>query len=468
MAATSPNLLNFDYAAIIGPYMPVFYVSFLVAIVLTPIMRALAHQHGVVDDPDNKRKVHTKPIAYLGGVSIFLGWLAGITIAVFLRPHNADAIVGNTTVQIPPGILMGAFAVVFFGLMDDIYSLSPKMKLLGQFLAAGLMILPGILPIQGFAGTDFFIGMTSSPAGAATPDSPGGRGLGLAWMFVDALRYAHILPDQMILPTYAVGLITLFSAFIAVAVIISTCNAANLLDGLDGLCSGVTGVTAVGYLILAVYLAHRAMDGGAPGGTIDPVRICLALSLLGALLGFLPYNFNPASIFMGDTGSMFLGFMCGTMMLLFGFNGPIKYFLGAIVMFGLPMMDTFLAIVRRKLAGKKIFSPDSNHFHHFLIRQGLTVRRAVLLSYTIAAIFVSFALVVVIIPTRLGLGVYLVLFGWIIVTAFKMGMIFQNAPAVTANTTLNLAVITPVPANATKIAEKEKRSEAKLEEVGAK
>jgi hypothetical protein len=135
--------------------------------------------------------------------------------------------------------------------------------------------------------------------------------------------------------------------------------------------------------------------------------------------------------------------MCGTMMLMFGFGGPIKFFLAAIVMFGLPMMDTFLAIVRRKLTGRKIFSPDSNHFHHFLIRRGLSVRRAVLLSDGIAAIFVSFALVVVIIPTRLGLGVYLVLFGWIIVTAFKMGMIFQIAPKVAANTTLNLSVITP-------------------------
>jgi UDP-GlcNAc:undecaprenyl-phosphate/decaprenyl-phosphate GlcNAc-1-phosphate transferase len=425
MAATTQNLLSIDTATIIGPYMPVFYVSFLVTIILTPIMRALAHQHGVVDDPDNKRKVHTQPIAYLGGVSIFLGWLAGITVSVFLRPHNDVGAVGSN-VQIPPGVLMGAAAVVLFGLMDDIYSLSPKMKLLGQFLAAGLLVLPGVIP--GLSNTDFLLGAGVSPTNDGS-HSPGAMVFGI-------LSYLHVP-----LPDYAPLLAPVLSAAIAIFVIISACNAANLLDGLDGLCSGVTSITYFGYLILAVYMAH-SMPAVKP--EVDPVRICLCFALLGALLGFLPFNFNPASIFMGDTGSMFLGFQCGTMMLMFGHNGPIKFFLAAIVMFGLPMMDTFLAIVRRKLTGKAIFSPDSNHFHHFLIRQGFSVRRAVLLSYGIAAIFVSFALVVAIIPTRLGLGVYLVLFGWIIVTAFKMGMIFQNAPAVTANTTLNLSVVAPI------------------------
>src|ERR1051325_4176865 len=133
-------------------------------------------------------------------------------------------------------------------------------------------------------------------------------------------------------------------------------------------------------------------------------------ALLGAVMGFLPYNFNPASIFMGDTGSMFLGYICGTQILMFGQGGTIRWFLSAIIIFGLPMMDTLLAIVRRKLNGKKIFSADSNHFHHFLVKRGLTVRRAVLLSYGVAAVFVSFALVIVIMPTPLAVGIYLVLF----------------------------------------------------------
>jgi UDP-GlcNAc:undecaprenyl-phosphate GlcNAc-1-phosphate transferase len=445
------SISTYSFSAVIQPYMPVFYVSFLATLILTPLMRVLAHRHGVVDDPDGKRKVHTQPIAYLGGVSIFLGWLAGISMAVFLKPHNADPL-GLNSIQIPIGIVLGAATVVVFGLMDDVFSLSPKVKLVGQFLAALLLILPGALNI---AGADFFLG-THNPQSNLYP-------VGAAWMLIRPLIDMHILPEVIRQSHMWLIGASVFSSVFAIFIILATCNATNLLDGLDGLCSGVTGVMSVGYLLLAIYLAENMWigDGGLPA---DPVRIALSLALLGAVLGFLPFNFNPASIFMGDTGSMFLGYMCGTMILLFGQNGTIRWFLAAIIMFGLPMMDTLLAIVRRKLNGKPIFSPDSNHFHHFLIRRGLSVRQAVLLSYGVAAVFVSFGLIIVIMPTPMAIGVYLVLFGWIIVAAFKMGMIFQRAPAVT-NNKLNVEVIgrpqsaltptpsspaatTPTPANA--------------------
>jgi UDP-GlcNAc:undecaprenyl-phosphate GlcNAc-1-phosphate transferase len=415
----------YSVSELLTPYMPVFYTSFLITLILTPIMRALAHRHGVVDDPDGKRKVHTQPIAYLGGVSIFLGWLSGVVISVVLRPHNADQLLLNN-IQIPPGVLLGAAVVVLFGLMDDVYSLSPKIKLAGQFLAGLLLILPGALGL----GNDFFLGMQKSASGAINHTGP-------AWMLLDPAIHYGFLPPQ--LPPLLIYGAVVFSSLVCICIIIAACNATNLLDGLDGLCSGVTGVMSIGYLVLAVYLAAQVVPfaGGSP---IDPTRLTLSLALLGAVLGFLPFNFNPASIFMGDTGSMFLGYICGTMILLFGQNGSFRWFLSAIIMFGLPMMDTFLAIVRRKLNGKPIFSPDSNHFHHFLVRRGLTVRRAVLLSYLVAAIFVSFALVIVIVPTRLAIGIYLVLFGWIVVAAFKMGMIFQNAPQAT-NQTLNPLIV---------------------------
>jgi UDP-GlcNAc:undecaprenyl-phosphate GlcNAc-1-phosphate transferase len=436
---------SFDYVTVLQPYMPVFYVSFLVTLVLTPLMRRLAHRHGVVDDPDNKRKVHTQPIAYLGGVSIFLGWIAGVTVAVFLRPHFADA--GSTaSVQIPVSILLGAATVAFFGLMDDVYSLSPKMKLLGQFAAAFFLILPGILPASGAMGADFLMGKDHGPGA----------------MVFKTLFEMRVFSEAVMQSSWMGLLVPLFSGAVVLVIIVSTCNSTNLLDGLDGLCSGVTGVMSAGYLILAMYLAFS----GSQDPMLDPVRITLSLALLGAVLGFLPYNFNPASIFMGDTGSMFLGYMCGTMILLFGQHHAFRFFLAAIIMFGLPMMDTLLAIVRRKLNGKPIFSPDSNHFHHFLIRRGYTVRGAVMLSYGVAALFVSFGLVIMFIPTRLALGVYLVLFGWIIVAAFKMGMIFQGGPTVTANTSLNLSVITPG-ANGNKKDHEEKENEKEDEKDSA-
>lgn len=418
---------QYTFSAVIQPYMPVFYVSFLVSLILTPLMRMLAHRNGVVDDPDGKRKVHSQPIAYLGGVSIFLGWLAGISISVFLQPHNMDQL-KLASIQVPIGIVLGAATVVVFGLMDDVFSLSPKVKLAGQLVAALLLILPGAL---GIAGNDLFLGTAAPQSGEVR--------VGPAWMILRPMVDMNLLPHAILQSsTWLMGA-TLFSGAVAILVIIAACNSTNLLDGLDGLCSGVTGVMSVGYLVLAIYLAQSMWtgDGGAP---VDPVRITLSLALLGAVMGFLPFNFNPASIFMGDTGSMFLGYICGTMILLFAQNGAIRWFLSAIIMFGLPMMDTLLAIVRRKLNGKPIFSPDSNHFHHFLVKRGLSVRKAVLLSYAIAAIFVSFGLVIVIMPTALALGIYLVLFGWIIVAAFKMGMVFQKTPTA-ANTTLNVAVI---------------------------
>lgn len=426
-AATGSDTLM----SVLQPYMPVFYVSFLVTLILTPIMRILAQQHGIVDDPDGKRKIHSQPIAYLGGVATFLGWLAGVSVSVMLRPHNAGTSMVSY-VQVPPGIILGAAVVVFFGLMDDVYSLSPRIKLLGQFLAACFLIIPGKLGM----GRDFFFGDFKDPKG-------------MVWMVLAPLTRLDYINIAAMSDTTR-GYVSLGAMFatgaLAIFIIISTCNATNLLDGLDGLCSGVTGVMSAGYLILALYLASVATGlPEAAGSAVDPTRITLSLALLGAVAGFLPFNFNPASIFMGDTGSMFLGYICGTMILLFGQDAILRWFLAAIVIFGLPLMDTLLAIVRRKLNGQPIFSPDSNHFHHFLIKHGFTVRRAVLLSYGLAALFVSFALVIVIIPTRLALGLYLVLFAWLVVAAFKMGMIFQQK-ATPTNAVLNAAVLNSGPA----------------------
>ncbi len=430
MADLTPDNV-YSFSAVLKPYMPVFYVSFLVTLILTPLMRFLAHRHGIVDDPDGKRKVHTQPIAYLGGVATFLGWLAGVCVSVTLRPHNADATFLQN-VQIPPGVLLGAAVIVLFGLMDDVYGLAPRVKLGGQFIAAMLLILPGAVPHGWAIGADQFL-----------------RGQkGTAWMVYLPLAHFGIVPAvDSLSPSAAFWLkfgLFCVSILVAVFIIISTCNATNLLDGLDGLCSGVTGIMSFGYLILALYLATQALRVGGNAGDVDPVRITLSLALLGAVLGFLPFNFNPASIFMGDTGSMFLGYMCGTMMLLFGrgdFNS-IPWFLASVVIFGLPLLDTLMAIVRRKLNGRPIFSPDSNHFHHLLIRHGFSVRKAVLLCYGVTAVFVSFALVIAVMPTRTALGLYMVLFGWLIVGAFKIGLIFQQKAPAATNSTINTTVIT--------------------------
>ena len=390
------------------PYMPVFYVAFLVTVLLTPVMRHLALRYGVVDEPDGRRKIHTRPIAYLGGVATFIGWMSGVLISVVVTPINSDpALVAK--VWVPPGIILGAGTVVLCGLIDDVYSLTPRLKLFGQFLGAVLLFFLS-LDRSGFLGIR----------------------IDLANMLIFPLERRGWLPAiQFMHPQMYMLFASVLSAVLAIFIIMAASNAMNLLDGLDGLCSGVTSIMAVGYLALALYLACNGIPS-AGVASMNPTRITLSLALLGAVLGFLPYNFNPASIFMGDTGSMFLGYVCGAMIIMFGNDGIFRWFLGSLVIFGLPILDTFLAIVRRKLNHRPVFSPDSGHFHHFLLKRGLSVKQAALVSYGLTGLFVSFALVIVLIPTSLALGIYMVLFVWLVIIAFKMGMVYQRGGNPTA------------------------------------
>jgi UDP-GlcNAc:undecaprenyl-phosphate GlcNAc-1-phosphate transferase len=213
--------------------------------------------------------------------------------------------------------------------------------------------------------------------------------------------------------------------------VVTACNATNLLDGLDGLSGGATGILSLGYLALALYLACTGImsSGGTPA---DPLRITLAFALLGAICGFIPYNFHPASIFMGDMGSMFLGYVSAALILLFAQFGTSRWFFAALVMYGLPLMDTLLAVIRRTRAGRPVFSADAGHFHHWLLRRGFGMRRAVLVGYAVAAVCVGLGLIVVVLPTKLAFSVYVVAFGWTLVGAAKMGLMGDSAAATDA------------------------------------
>jgi UDP-GlcNAc:undecaprenyl-phosphate/decaprenyl-phosphate GlcNAc-1-phosphate transferase len=199
------------------------------------------------------------------------------------------------------------------------------------------------------------------------------------------------------------------------------------MDGLDDLCGGVTGIIAAGFVILAVYVG---MFSGGTETNNDALRVVLALAVLGGVLGFVPYNFNPASIFMGDTGSMFLGFSCALMIILMGEVGS-RWFLAAMVMFALPILDTSLAFARRWVNRRPIFSPDKQHFHHQLVARGMSVRKAVVFNYVLAIGFVLCGTAVVYMRTRYAVGFYLVIFAWIVVAAYKMGMVHERPVVVT-------------------------------------
>jgi UDP-GlcNAc:undecaprenyl-phosphate GlcNAc-1-phosphate transferase len=184
----------------------------------------------------------------------------------------------------------------------------------------------------------------------------------------------------------------------------------------------VSAIIAGGFVFLAV---HMATHGVTANANTDGVRVVLGLALLGAVLAFVPYNFNPASIFMGDTGSMFIGFGLATLMALMAEESP-RWFLAAIVMFALPILDTALAFTRRFVNRRPLFSADRHHFHHQLLLRGYSVRRAVLLSYGLTIFFVLLGASVVYMRVRYAAAVYMVVFGSIVVAAYKMGMVHEK------------------------------------------
>lgn len=386
LAQARPWELSVDQ--VLAPYVYVFYVAFGLAFVLTPVMRQVALHYGIVDNPDKLRKMHDRPVAYLGGVAVFAGWLAGLTLSLVVQLHYNPPDVART-VPMPFSIIAGAGIIVLLGLFDDIYHISPKPKILGQVIAAGALLANGI-------GTE------------CTRPLLNPLDVRLQQWFAMAP-----LPDWFFILT---------GSAVTVALVVFCCNAANLMDGLDGLCGGVTTVIAGGFLFLAVYLA---MKTGPDDAEWAAVRIVLALALLGGVLGFIPYNFNPASIFMGDTGSMFLGFACALMIVLMG-EVDSRWMLGALVMFSLPVLDTSLAFARRYVNGRPLFSADKQHLHHQLVSRGLSVKQAVLLSYGMALFFALAGGSVVFMRTRYALALYMVVFGCIIVAAYKMGMVHER------------------------------------------
>lgn len=384
---------------VLKPYVWVFYAAFVIAYLLTPLMRRVAIYYGIVDKPDGLRKVHREPVAYLGGVAVFCGWFVGVAIGSVCQWHlgsHWQPIFGpHPTVY--GQIVAAAFLIVGLGLVDDVRHITPKAKILGQVIAAGLLLWAGI----GTSITEPFIhGINERLPKFGVEMSP------------DVFRTTVFVT----------------SCGLSTAIVVFCCNASNLMDGLDGLCGGVTAIISLGLVVLAVNVAlYPKLTGGdaATKVNMDALRVIIGLALLAATLGFVPFNFNPASIFMGDAGSLFLGFSCALMIILLG-EAEARWLLAAMVMFSLPVLDTALAFARRKLAGRALFSADKQHLHHQLVARGMSVRQAVLTAYALAIFFVICGIAIVYIRTRYAVGFYLVLFGSIIVAAYKMGMIHER------------------------------------------
>ena len=335
---------------LLSGYMPVFVAALLITLILTPIVRRVAISADIIDHPDQARKQHAYPIAYLGGIAIFAGVLAGIGASVIFTNGQAALLQG-----VPVSIVVGMLAIVFTGLADDIWKWDPRLKIAGQLVAAAALAIEDV-------GPQLAAGVLSAICGEPKD-------------ILFSIGAFHVQNSELY---YWLG-----TAITAIFVI-GGCNAANLIDGLDGLLAGTTTIMALGFLAISLTMAY-ALPVENTETSLAGTRIILSLILLGVTLGFLPYNFNPAVIFLGDCGSLLIGYLSVVIIMTFGEFGTTKYSVAGLICFGLPILDTTLAIIRRKVAGLSMSDADSNHIHHRLKRYfGGNVRKTVLTLYAIA------------------------------------------------------------------------------------
>lgn len=373
---------------LLNAYVPIFLASFVTALLATPLIRRLAVRQGIVDRPDQTRKLHAFPVAYLGGLAVFAAVIVGILLSYF----SSESLVLAAD-PVPIAVLVGILAITFTGLADDVWGWDPRLKIAGQLVAAAALAIQDV-------GVRVAEGVFRPFLGAS---------------------------DEILLDLGAIAIVNgdlyywLGTALVA-AFVLGGCNAANFIDGLDGLLSGSVAVMAVGFLAISVVMATHA---GAGADTASGSRIVLSLALLGAVLGFLPYNFNPAVIFLGDCGSLLLGYMCAVIILMFGDQGQTHLVFAGLIVFSVPIMDTALAILRRRLAGVSMATADTHHIHHQLRRSLGGVKRAVFTLYGISAAFslLGFTLAWMVLDTmvrvRVVYAVAAVLFGLVAAFAIK-------------------------------------------------
>ena len=311
----------------------VFVVALAVTLATVPVSKRIAVAIGAVDYPSNRR-VNTEPIPRCGGIALYCGFMAGLLV-LYIGTHLWGWNVHNTYFLQPfnyPLLFVGVTAMFALGLLDDVKQIAAGPKFLGQIAASAIVALSGVS-----IGSVYLFGQGF---------------VELGWL------------DLPLTVLYLVVFV----------------NVTNLIDGLDGLAAGIVAICSVALMILVV-----------ERGSITLACVCVCL--LGVCLGFLRYNFNPASVFMGDSGALFLGLMLG----IFSLTGVVRMqsivvLAVPIIIAGVPIIDTASAILRRLASHKSIGEPDMNHIHHRLLRSGLSQRSTVLVLYAVTIAMVAVAL----------------------------------------------------------------------------
>ena len=317
-----------------------FLLAFIVAFMTTPWSIKLAHKVGAIDVPKDDRRMHNLVMPKLGGIAVIAGFIISIVYLLFVVTIEGSIDIFGPELYFKKlvGVFWGIIIIGITGFLDDVKTLKPWQKLIGQILAAVVVVA-----------------------------------FGLQINDINISTFAQI------------GLNKQISAFITIIWIVGITNAINLMDGLDGLSSGISLISCISLLIIF------ALNGS------PMIAILLISSLIGALVGFLPFNFAPAKTFIGDTGSNFLGFMLAIISIL----GVAKTYTIAVIVLpilvlGLPIIDVLWAIVRRIIKGKSlkaVFRADNEHVHHKLVKRGFTQKQAVLILYGASAILGMFAII---------------------------------------------------------------------------
>jgi UDP-GlcNAc:undecaprenyl-phosphate/decaprenyl-phosphate GlcNAc-1-phosphate transferase len=315
-----------------------FVLSMLSAALFTPWVRELALRAGAIDRALSSRKVHGRPVPRLGGLAIAAAFYAPLLGLLVFQSGVGQMFLAERRLAI--GLAVGGVAIVLLGVYDDLRGAGAGRKFAVQFAVAGLMYALG-----------FRVEVLANPFGEAITIGWLGLPLTLLW-------------------------------------IVGVVNAMNLIDGLDGLAGGVALVAVSATLLISVQRENALM-------------ILFCASLGGAVLGFLFYNFNPASIFMGDTGSMFLGFILATTSIQTSQKSSTTVaVLVPLTLLGVPILDTLLAVSRRAMRGRPLFRADREHIHHRLLAIGLSHRQAVLVLYGVCLLFGATALVLTVANSR--------------------------------------------------------------------
>ena len=331
-------------------YIIVLISTLVLSAVATPLVRFLSFKIGAVDNP-NARRINKVPMPTAGGLAVFIAF--AVSVLFFLPGIIKHLNVNGVYIHYVLPLVLAGGIIILTGLIDDVKELKPLPKLCGILIAATIIWL----------WTDFRFDDFKIPFGGPLIHFP-------SWV----------------------------SFLLTVLWIVAITNAVNLIDGLDGLVSGVSIISLTTMGIVSYFFLHDS-------DIFLPLTIFI---LVVSIAGFLPYNYHPAIIYLGDTGALFIGFMIGVLSLQGLKNSTAVAVVTPMIILGVPITDTVVAIIRRSLSGKKIYEADRMHLHHRLLSMGLTHRGTVLVIYAISFIF-SLTSLLLNVSSRLG-GVLLMVF----------------------------------------------------------